>query len=195
MSVRSAACMYHAASGETEAAGKLLEQLMEQGEKEEVELSVKLDWISTTETLGKRELHDKLVKNVLEEYKGDEKALEAIDRVLENPASEKNRKRVAQVNKQGIACYEQADFKGAIDCFSRAAREFPKHIGIELNLLQALIGSLAQGEGKSGELEQAKAVAARLSEGVSNDHPQAARLGQLKAKLAQVIQQFSSEEN
>ncbi|MDO3386407.1 response regulator [Gilvimarinus sp. SDUM040013] len=195
VSVRSTACMYYAATGETDTAAKLLEQLMEQSETVDVDLPVKLDWIVAAESLGKQQLHDQLVKDVLTSYEGNEKALEAIDRVLENPASEKNRKRVAQVNKQGIACYEKADYTGAVECFTRAAKEFPKHIGIELNLLQALIGSLTQGGGNSHQLEQANSVAKRLAVSVSSEHPQAARLLQLNAKLTQAAQQFQGKEN
>ncbi|MBU2885116.1 response regulator [Gilvimarinus agarilyticus] len=187
--LRSANCAYLAATGEQLAAQQLLQELMEQHQESPATLAAQLDWISACEVLGRQEWRDQLVNGVLQQYQGNEAALEMIDRVLENPTSEKNRQRVAQINKQGIAYYEGTDFEAAIDCFNRAVREFPKHVGIELNLLQALIGALEQ-SGQPHLLKQAKHSCERLGQLVDGEHPQADRLAQLVGKFQEVSQQI-----
>lgn len=181
--IGSVACAYQAATGEKEAAENMLTKMLEQ-KASEAELRVQLDWIFTCETLGNQPLYEKLVDNVLQQYQGDEKSLEQIDRVLENPVSEKNKKRVAEVNKQGITCYDNGDFSGAINCFRRAVQDFPKHVGIQLNLLQAIVGALE--EGQTSELGQARLVIDRLQEMMPAGHSQTDRFVQLVNRVREL---------
>lgn len=191
--LHSAACAFKAATGDVAGAKSLLGDLRERTEGQTAALEARIDWVSACDALGEREQRDELIKALLDEFKGDQQALESIDRVLESPVSDKNRKRVADINKKGIACYDSADFTGAVACFTQAAAEFPKHVGIELNLLQALLGSLEAEQGGAEQLDKALATRDRLEQRVPVGHAQASRYAQLKAKLAELAHQFSSD--
>ena len=49
---------------------------------------------------------------------------------------------VAEVNRNGINLYNEGQFDEALTCFGKAIQLFPKHIGLQLNVIQALVGKL-----------------------------------------------------
>lgn len=105
---------------------------------------------------------------------------EQLDKLMPEPASERNRRRVAQLNKAGIELYNAAAYEQALDYFRRAILLFPRHVGLQLNYLQTLLG-LAKQDGSSSVLgDQIKAQVERLKLLISDTtHPQYTRLMQL----------------
>ncbi|HEY7772446.1 MAG TPA: response regulator [Marinagarivorans sp.] len=84
-------------------------------------------------------------------YEDDQKALQKLDEVLDEPVSKKNRKVLAETNKKGIQLYNEQRYDEAIQCFQRAQVLFPRHIGIQLNICQAYIGKHNRGD--AGDLD------------------------------------------
>ncbi len=135
-----------AATGESERAAELLTQAAENMESCEAQLEVHLDQVSVLQSLGKREEAQALLKSLQEMYKGDQDALKKLDAFLDEPASEANRALVATINREGIDFYNKELFDDALSCFEKARKLFPKHIGIQLNIVQAYVGKMKNGQ-------------------------------------------------
>ena len=75
-------------------------------------------------------------------YEADTGSMEKLDKLLPEPRSETNRRRVAQLNKTGIELYKDGKFDEAMRFFDRATLLFPRHVGLQLNRLQTLIAKV-----------------------------------------------------
>lgn len=96
-------------------------------------------YLNTTEQYS--EAND-FIEEMFSHYAGDPKVLDFLDRLLPEPQNEENRKSVTKLNKLGIDAYQQGQFDEALGYFSRATILYPRHIGIQLNLLQTLVGKI-----------------------------------------------------
>ena len=67
-----------------------------------------------------------------------------IDRISEEPVSESGKNEIKAINRKGIKYYENKKFEKAISYFNKALKRYPKHIGIRLNLAQAILGQLSE---------------------------------------------------
>jgi len=117
-------------------------QKMMNAEPSAITLEIKIELVKTLREQGNDTESERLIKELLEEYEGQEDQLEKIDCLLEEPCSAKNKAVVAKINKDGIAFYETKDFSRAVECFTSALQDFPQHIGLRLNLVQALISQI-----------------------------------------------------
>lgn len=69
----------------------------------------------------------------------DNKALlQRIDCITEEPISEFGKETAALLTKTGIDAYDKKAYKQAIQIFNEALVNYPKHIGLHLNLVQAI---------------------------------------------------------
>src|SRR5690606_6890947 len=122
------------------------------------------------------------VGSLLQRYKGREQSLQKLDRVLEEPASEKNRSLVVSINKKGITFYKENNFDAAIEYFNNALQTFPNHIGIRLNLVQALADKLKL-ELTASNLEFARHTLDYIKALITPTHDQYRRFLQLQETL------------
>jgi CheY-like chemotaxis protein len=149
---------------------------------DEPTLGLEIEMVKSLLATGQKAASEALLKELLNKYQGHEAELEKIDSILEEPVSTKNRSKVAAINKQGIALYEANDYSGAIACFENAQHVFPNHIGIRLNLVQALIDKFKLSpDEKDFELAQTSLV--RVGEMLSTEHDQFRRYRQLLEML------------
>ncbi len=83
-----------------------------------------------------------LLEKLKTKFEDDELSLKKLDKYLDEPVSETNRELVAEINREGISLYSSGRFEDSLDCFESAKKLFPKHVGIQLNIAQCLIGKL-----------------------------------------------------
>ena len=62
-----------------------------------------------------------------------------IDKLLRDPVTQEGIQYAAKENRLGISLYQQKNYVGAISAFLRVLDDIPNHIGLNLNLVQALI--------------------------------------------------------
>jgi hypothetical protein len=87
---------------------------------------------------------------------------------------------VAQINRDGIELYNQAQYDLALAAFAKAQVMFPKHLGIQLNILQCLVGKLRLeplGEEQTSMLHN---LLGQLSQVVTPEHQQFERFARLQ---------------
>jgi CheY-like chemotaxis protein len=102
-------------------------------------LATSIEWIKTLQAQGNKTEVDRLIAELQKKHSDNDGALEKIDVLLEEPCSKRNKEFVDKINKEGIDYYNAKDFSHSIDAFNSALQNLPKHIGLRLNLAQALI--------------------------------------------------------
>lgn len=173
-------CQLLACNGEQQQAKELLASLQKLycAEDFEVPVTAAIEMVKALRATGEQQEANTQLQKLLERYQGQETELEKIDALLEEPASTKNRARVAAINKKGIAYYEAENYTEAIKCFDDAQQAFPNHIGIRLNLVQALVDKMKT-DPTEEDLELAQRTLARVEEMLTVDHDQYRRYRQL----------------
>ena len=109
-----------------------------------------LDRVKALNATNQQQRSKDILGELVKQHENDEKALEKLDRLLDEPRSKVVRKRVADINRDGISLYDEKRYKEAITVFRRAQKLFPKFIGVNLNLVQALNGEM-RGNGYNDE--------------------------------------------
>jgi tetratricopeptide (TPR) repeat protein len=134
----------HACRGDTRRASDCLAEVEELMQGKDLSLALQLDRVATFQSLAQDLKSADLLETLVAQYQDDEEALQSIDLWLEEPISEFNTKLVARINNEGITYYQNKEFDSALDSFRRAARLFPNHLGVHLNLVQALVADMKE---------------------------------------------------
>ncbi len=145
-----------------------------------------MDYAAALKSIGENRKADLVLQGLEKLFGKDQQSLEKLDLMLDEPASEANKKIVAKINQQGINAYEAGKFNKALACFEKARKLFPRHVGIHLNIIQTLIGKARAGQASEQEKNECF-VSLRLVAGIINhEHPQYERFEQLK-KMTDVL--------
>ncbi len=147
-----------------------------------------IERIKALQTLGELEQAEALIAHMLEQYAYDQAVLQRLDWLLEEPVSDSNRSLVANINREGIDLYNAGQYDQAMDCFEKARRLFPKHIGIQLNIVQALIGKLKQGDTTEDTVAHTQHALQEVSNLVNEEHPHYNRFVRLQDMASASIQ-------
>lgn len=142
-------------------------------------LNAEIEMIRSLRTMGKDEEARVQLSLLSEKYAGDEKALEKLDVLQDEPHSEKNKQMVAEINKRGIAAYNAKNFTAAADAFATALQKLPNHIGLRLNFVQALLDEVKLVFNQS-TCEKIDKTLNRTAVIISQKHPQYRRYRQLQ---------------
>jgi CheY-like chemotaxis protein len=174
-----------AASGEEKRAADSLvsAQKIISSDMSAVNVELKIELVRALRELGKKAESEKIIAELLAECARDENQLQKIDCLLDEPCSVKNKALVAQINKNGIAFYEAKDFARAVDCFTSALQDFPQHIGLRLNLVQALMGLSKQEPDKLQLVARMRQTMEYIQTIIPENHAQSQRFHQLEEFL------------
>ncbi|GGY72616.1 hypothetical protein GCM10011613_17030 [Cellvibrio zantedeschiae] len=175
--------LFSASGEERRAADSLISAQKIINSEESVSLELRIELVRALRELGKKEESEKIIAALLEEYADDEDQLQKIDCLLDEPCSAKNKALVAQINKNGISYYEAKDFSRAVDCFTSALQDFPQHIGLRLNLVQALMGQVKQEPGNNQLLTNMQQTMDYIRKIIPDKHAQYRRFRQLEDML------------
>ncbi|ROQ20335.1 tetratricopeptide repeat protein [Marinimicrobium koreense] len=171
---------------------KLAEQLLEQtqsllaDEGLVLSLDASLELAKTYRATDRATEASELLEELTSLHAGQERDLEKIDRLLEEPVSHKNRQLVAEINQRGISFYEQQQYRDAIECFDEALRKFPRHIGVRLNLAQALLDKIDREGAHESDLAKVSVTLQFVTDTILPNHEQFRRFRQLQDLHRQV---------
>ena len=146
----------------------------------EVSLEINMERVLALQSVGEHKQADALLQELLQKYSQDQQALEKLDTLLAEPVSETNRAMIATVNREGIELYNQARFDEAIECFEKVQRIFPRHVGVQLNIVQSLIGKLRAGQKDALTVSNTEQALAAIGSLIEPDHSQYARFQRLQ---------------
>lgn len=105
-------------------------------------IDMELERVASLQALGDHVRADKLLAQLMNDFSQNQAALEKLDLLLNEPVSKSNLELIATVNREGIGLYSAGEFDEAIACFDQARKQFPRHMGLLLNIVQALVGKL-----------------------------------------------------
>ncbi len=125
-----------------------------------------------------RELLTKLAAR----HEGDNDIMRVIDGITGEPITDAGKKVAAGLTKKGIGSYEEKEFEAAIEVFNEALFTYPKHIGLNLNLIQAIL-SEADLAGYKAKHESMVKRSLRAVGNISEDHKQYKRYTFLNKQL------------
>ncbi len=168
--------------GEQKKAEDLLAATRQLVASAELGLENRIDWVRALQSMGKTDEANAVIQQLLADNQGQQAALEKIDGLLEEPVSDKNRARVAAINKKGISFYDAGNYTEAVACFEQAAQVFPNHVGIRLNLAQALLDRIRQDK-RAKDHELATQTLERVGQMINSGHEQFRRFRQLQDML------------
>ncbi len=125
-----------------------------------------------------RELLTKLAAR----HEGNDDIMRVIDGITGEPITDAGKKVAAGLTKKGIGSYEEKEFEAAIEVFNEALFTYPKHIGLNLNLIQAIL-SEADVAGYKNKHESMVKRSLRAVGNIGEDHKQYKRYAFLTKQL------------
>ncbi|NVK36547.1 MAG: response regulator [Gammaproteobacteria bacterium] len=134
-------------------------------------LKTQLELVKSYLQTGHKDKANSLLAQLADEYKDNPEISQKLDRITDEPVSSIGKKEVVKVNKEGIQMFEAGNYLEAVQCFLRATKNFPRHIGIRLNIIQALIFQMKK-TGLTNEIIQQCHQHFNIVKGISKDHPQ-----------------------
>ena len=170
----------HACRGDVRRAKDKLEEVEEAIDEQALSLELQLDRVATYQGLNDERKAGDLLKALLEQYKDDEASLRSIDLWLEEPVSDFNTQLVARINNEGIGYYQSDQFDKALESFRRAARLFPNHLGVHLNLVQALVADMKEFGVNDDSMDTCLTSLSKVERKIKPGHAQQERYRQLQ---------------
>lgn len=168
--------------GQTSLARERLNDAQDDMRSDELNIDMDVDRVSLLLSLGENDEADDLLEFLQTKYKDDQSALEKLDKFLSEPASDINRELVAEVNRKGIDLYSVGEFDRALECFDQARKLFPKHIGIQLNIVQSLIGKMKEAPEEDELQDECREILVTVGSSVDKEHVQFNRFSRLKRR-------------
>lgn len=126
-----------------------------------------------------------LLAEIAANNKGRPDIMARVDTLSDEPVSKQGRQRVAKLTKAGIACYESKDYNESIKVFKNAVTAFPKHTGLNLNLVQAVLAKNKR-DGIAPELAAVCYNALKAVGELDEFHPQGERYQFLKKQVEHI---------
>jgi len=170
------------AQGNTRKAKEVLSQtegfMGADGRRQEFE--TELDRVYALFDLGENTRAKQCLNELVRLYEKDQKALEKLDVLLDEPLSEENRAKVKDINREGISFYKNHLYEDAINCFVQARQLFPNHVGIMLNLVQAYTGHIKAFGFSTERMQHCEKVLQAAEARIEMDNPQFERFRQLR---------------
>lgn len=173
----------HIAAGDSNKAEKSLsksKQMYSELAAPPVETS--LEFARTLHASDDEKAARELLTNLAVRHENNPEVMQIIDSITSEPISEAGRSAATQLTKDGINSYENKDFDKAISVFNEALASYPNHVGLNLNLIQAVC-SAADSEGHNDRNESLIKRSLRVVSSLPEDHNQYKRFDFLQKQI------------
>lgn len=107
--------------------------------EDEVDIDASMEYAHTLMEAGDHQAARRILERIVKENPNDDEVAEQIDSLSDEPVSKRGKQQVAELTKKGIQCYENKEFEEAIHIFKNAVAIYPKHVGLNLNLVQVIL--------------------------------------------------------
>ncbi|WP_028884964.1 tetratricopeptide repeat-containing response regulator [Teredinibacter turnerae] len=141
-----------------------------------------LEMARTLHAMNNEDEARELLTHLAARHENDPDILQMIDGITGEPISDKGKVVATKLTKAGIEHYETKNFAEAIDVFMEALANYPKHIGLNLNLIQAILAD-TEANGFSERYEKLCRRSLRAVGTVGPDHKQHKRYAFLTRQL------------
>ncbi len=142
-----------------------------------------LEFARTLHTMDEEDQARAILTSLAAKHPGDEKLLSIIDGITSEPISDGGKDTAAKLTKSGINSYDQKEYDAAIEVFNQAINAYPKHVGLNLNLIQAAIAATDKA-GATVKYEKLCRRSLRAIGELKPDHKQFKRFAFLQKQLS-----------
>lgn len=160
--------------------------------EEEVSVEASLEYAHTLASHGDHQGARRIFERVVAENPKDTELAERVDSLSSEPVSKTGKKKVSELTKKGIKCYEDKAYEDAIHVFKNAVAIYPKHIGLNLNLVQVILADCDS----NGPQRKYRAICRKCLSSVKEiqaDNPQFERYNFLKKQATTCFPDTSSQ--
>lgn len=145
-----------------------IQQRLEGAENKSAQLL--LDMAQTYKTLGKRDKSQKILEEMAETYANNPAICDAIDRLSDEPLSRQGKQKAIELNQKGKELFANKEFSKAIQLFGQALKHYPNNIGLNLNLMLALVREMASKGATGPQLDRCAEAKDKLAH-LTADNP------------------------
>ena len=159
--------------------------------EDEVDIDASMEYAHTLMEAGDQQAARRILERIVKENPNDDDVAEQIDSLSDEPVSKRGKLQVSELTKKGIQCYESKEFEEAIHIFQNAVAIYPKHIGLNLNLVQVILAECDA----HGIQRQYRAMCRKCLgtvKDIGQDNPQFERYNYLKQQAAHCFPEHSA---
>ena len=161
----------YASAGETEKSQQRIATIQEKMKSSSGKSAqLMLDMASTYKAIGDHDKAKQLLKDLAQTYEDDDDICDAIDRLSDEPLSKRGKQKAVDLNKQGKDLFSSKEYSKAIQLFGQALKHYPNNIGLNLNLMLALVREMSAKGANSEQIERCGTAKDKLSH-INNDNP------------------------
>jgi tetratricopeptide (TPR) repeat protein len=129
-----------------------------------------LDMAKTFKAVGDHDKAHTILAELAEKYEDNPEISDAIDRLSDEPLSKQGKQKAIELNNQGKNLFASKEFEKAIALFGQALKHYPNNIGLNLNLMLALVKEMSANGAKRNQLERCSQAQEKLSH-LTSDNP------------------------
>lgn len=134
----------HASAGDTEKSQEKIDKIKDQiGLASHKSANLMLDMAQTYKSVGDHDKAQSILKDLAESHQDNPDVCQAIDRISDEPLSKEGKQKAIQLNQEGKDLFASKAYSKAIQLFSQALKHYPNNIGLNLNLMLALVREMA----------------------------------------------------
>jgi len=122
-----------------------------------------LDMAQTYKSVGDHDKAQGLLKDLAKTYENNEEISEAIDRISDEPLSKLGKQKAVELNQKGKELLSSKEYSKAIQLFGQALKHYPNNIGLNLNLMLALVREMSAQGANSRLLERCSEAKEKLA--------------------------------
>ena len=134
---------------------------------------------------GEKEKALTVLEELAHTYKGDPEISAQLDQLTDEPVTANGKRTVVRINKNGIEMFEKGDYEQAAQYFIKATQHFPKHMGIRLNAIQALLFDIKSNGPTINKVTQCKQNLIAVPD-LDDSHPQFKRYSSFKQSISKL---------
>lgn len=157
-----------------------------QQQRDVIAPEAQLEFARGLASTGNKQEAEQLLAQLAERNADNAELIARLDAASESPVSQAGRSRAAEMTRSGISCYEQKDYGKAIDIFKNAVSVFPGHLGLNLNLVQAIVANARAGQSDTQYERLCRNALNRVSE-IDKADAQYARYQYLREQVNQLF--------
>ncbi len=161
-----------ACAGDTQQSEKrinTIEQQLEDATNKSARLM--LDMARTYKSLGKHDKSQQVLEDLADAYADNPEICDAIDGLSEEPLSRRGKQRAVELNQKGKELFASKDYDKAVQLFGQALKHYPNNIGLNLNMMLALVREMAAGGASQPQLDRCAESMDKLAH-LNADNPQ-----------------------
>ena len=102
-----------------------------------------LDMAQTYKTLGQHDKCQGILADLAETYADNPEICQAVDRLSDEPLSKQGKQKAVELNQKGKELFAAKEYGKAIQLFGQALKHYPNNIGLNLNLMLALVREMS----------------------------------------------------